>query len=84
MKTVTVRVVLALTASGATAQNGAGAAATGPTMASAGTDSLAVARKYTVWFYTGQADSLRAHQSADGELAGFGFNPRSQAPAVDP
>jgi len=116
-------------------------------MASAGTDSLAVARKYTVWFYTGQVDSLWAHQSADakkssppaelmatliqvtgdvgveekvieerfvrrlgktqywrtaqfsgggepfmvrlvltpqGELAGFGFNPRSQAPTIDP
>jgi hypothetical protein len=147
VKTVIIGALLALTASGATAQNGAGAAATGPTMASAGTDSLAVARKYTVWFYTGQVDSLRAHQSADakkdstptelmatliqltgdigveekvieerfvkrlgktqywrtaqfsgggepfivrlaltpqGELAGFGFNPRSQAPAVDP
>jgi hypothetical protein len=116
-------------------------------MASAGTDSLAVARKYTVWFYTGQVDSLWAHQSADAkksntpaqlmatlmqltgevgveekvieerfvkrlgktqywrtaqfsgggepfmvrmvltpqwEFAGFGFNPRSQAPAIDP
>ncbi len=116
-------------------------------MAGAGTDSLAVARKYTVWFYTGQVDSLWAHQSAElkkdstpaelmttliqvtgdvgveekvieerfvkrlgktqywrtsqfsgggepfmirlaftpqGELAGFGFNPRSQAPTIDP
>ena len=65
MKTVIIGALLALTASGATAQNGAGAAATGPTMASAGTDSLAVARKYTVWFYTGQVDSLWAHQSAE-------------------
>lgn len=147
MKTVTIGILLALAASGAVAQNSAAPAATGPTMASAGTDSLAVARKYTVWFYTGQVDSLWAHQSADakksntpaqlmatlmqltgevgveekvieerfvkrlgktqywrtaqfsgggepfmvrmvltpqGEFAGFGFNPRSQAPAIDP
>ena len=148
MKTLIIGVLLALTASGAIAQNGTAAAgATGPTMASAGTDSLAMARKYTVWFYTGQVDSLWAHQSADakkdsspadlmttifqvagdigveetvleerfvkrlgktqywrtaqfsgggepfmvrlaltpqGELAGFGFNPRSQAPTIDP
>jgi hypothetical protein len=147
VKTVIIGVLLALTASGAIAQNSAAAAATGPTMASAGTDSLALARKYTVWFYTGQVDSLWAHQSAEakqnstpaelmatliqvtgdvgveekviderfvkrlgktqywrtaqfsggaetfmvrlaltpqGELAGFGFNPRSQTPAIDP
>jgi hypothetical protein len=146
-KTVTFGILLALAASGADAQNSAAPTATGPTMASAGTDSLAVARKYTVWFYTGQVDSLWAHQSADakknntpaqlmatlmqltgevgveekvieerfvkrlgktqywrtarfsgggepfmvrlvltpqGEFAGFGFNPRSQAPAIDP
>ena len=147
MKTVIIGVLLAFAASGAIAQNSTAAAATGPTMSSAGTDSLALARKYTVWFYTGQVDSLRAHQSADakkdstptelmatlmqltgevgveekvieerfvrrlgktqywrtakfsgggepfmvrlaltpqGELAGFGFNPRSEAPAIDP
>ena len=67
MKTVIIGALLALSASGAAAQNGAGAVATGPTMASAGTDSLAVARKYTVWFYTGQVDSLRDHQSADAK-----------------
>jgi hypothetical protein len=118
VKTVIIGALLALTAPGAIAQNSAAAAATGPTIASAGTDSLAVARKYTAWFYTGQVDSLRAHQSADakknsspaktqywrtaqfsggaepfmvrlaltpqGELAGFGFNPRSKAPTIDP
>ncbi len=147
MKTVTIGVLLALTASGAVAQTNAAAPATGPTMASAGTDSLAVARKYTAWFFTGQVDSLWAHQSAEakktntpaqlmstlmqltgevgveekvieerfvkrlgktqywrtaqfsdggepfmvrmvltpqGEFAGFGFNPRRQAPAIDP
>jgi hypothetical protein len=118
VKTVIIGALLALTAPGAIAQNSAAAAATGPTIASAGTDSLAVARKYTAWFYTGKVDSLRAHQSADakknsspaktrywrtaqfsgggepfmvrlaltpqGELAGFGFNPRSQAPTIDP
>jgi hypothetical protein len=147
VKTVAIGMLLALTGSVAIAQSNAVPAATGPTMASAGTDSLAVARKYTVWFYTGQVDSLWAHQSADlkkdsspaelmatlmqvtgdvgveekvieerfvkrlgktqywrtgqfsgggepfmvrlaltpqGELAGFGFNPRSQAPATDP
>ncbi len=67
MKTVIIGVLLALTASGAIAQNSAAAAATGPTMASAGTDSLALARKYTVWFYTGQVDSLWAHQSAEAK-----------------
>jgi len=123
------------------------AAAAGPTMASTATDSLAIARKYTAWFFTGQVDSLWAHQSAEGkksntpaellqtlidltgqvgvedriieerfvkrlgktqywrtsqfsgggeafmvrmvltpqgEFAGFGFNTKSQAPAVDP
>jgi len=147
VKTVIIGLLLALPASVAIAQNSAVPAATGPTMASAGTDSLAVARKYTVWFYTGQVDSLWAHQSADakknstpaelmstliqvtgdvgveekviderfvkrlgktqywrtaqfsgggepfmvrlaltpqGELAGLGFNPRSQAPTIDP
>ena len=110
MNTVTVGVLLAFAASGAIAQSSTAAAATGPTMSSAGTDSLALARKYTVWFYTGQVDSLRAHQSADakkdstpaelsgggepfmvrlaltpqGELAGLGFKPRSEAPAIDP
>lgn len=136
----------ALTAPFARAQSGA-AAPSGPTMASAGTDSLAVARKYIAWFFTGQMDSLWSHQSADGkkgntpaqlmetliqltgqvgveekvldenfvkrlgktqywrtsqfsgggepfmvrmvlspqgEFVGFGFNPRSQAPPVDP
>jgi len=147
VKPVIIGSLLGLTASVAAAQNTAGPAATGPTMASAGTDSLAVARKYTAWFFTGQADSLWAHQSADakknntpaqllatlmqltgevgvedkvieerfvkrlgktqywrtsqfsgggepfmvrmvltpqGEFAGFGFNPRSQAPEIDP
>jgi len=147
VKTVIIGLLLALPASVAITQNSAVPAATGPTMASAGTDSLAVARKYTVWFYTGQVDSLWAHQSAEakknstpaelmstliqvtgdvgveekviderfvkrlgktqywrtaqfsgggepfmvrlaltpqGELAGVGFNPRSQAPAIDP
>ena len=146
-KTVAIGVLLALAASGAVAQNGAVPSATGPTMASAGTDSLAVARKYTAWFFTGQVDSLWAHQSPEakksntpaqlmatllqltgevgvedkvieerfvkrlgktqywrtssfsgggepfmvrvvltpkGEFGGFGFNPRSQAPAIDP
>jgi len=146
-KTVAIGVLLALAASGAVAQNGAVPSATGPTMSSAGTDSLAVARKYTAWFFTGQVDSLWAHQSPEakksntpaqlmatllqltgevgvehkvieeqfvkrlgktqywrtssfsgggepfmvrvvltpkGEFGGFGFNPRSQAPAIDP
>ena len=146
-KTVAIGALLALTASGAVAQNNAAPAATGPTMATAGTDSLAIARKYTAWFFTGQVDSLWAHQSPEakksntpaqlmttlmqltgevgvedkvieerfvkrlgktqywrtssfsgggepfmlrmvltpqGEFAGFGFNPRSQAPAIDP
>ncbi len=124
-----------------------GAAPTGPTMANTATDSLAIARKYAAWFFTGQVDSLWAHQSAEGkksntpaellqtlmdltgqvgvedriveerfvkrlgktqywrtsqfsgggeafmvrmvltpqgEFAGFGFNTKSQAPAVDP
>ncbi len=65
VKAVTIGVLLALSTSVAIAQNNAVPAATGPTMASAGTDSLAVARKYTVWFYTGQVDSLWAHQSAE-------------------
>jgi len=127
--------------------SGTSAAAAGPTMASTGTDSLAIARKYTAWFFTGQMDSLWSHQSAEGkkenspaqlletliqltgrvgveekvldehfvkrlgktqywrtsqyngggeafmlrmvlspqgEFVGFGFNPRSQAPPVDP
>lgn len=42
---------------------------TGPTMASAGVDSLAVARKFTAWFFTGQMDSLWAHQSAEVKKA---------------
>jgi hypothetical protein len=50
VKTVTIGVLLALTASVAIAQNNPVPAATGPTMASVGTDSVAVARKYTVWF----------------------------------
>ena len=65
VKAVTVGLLLTLSTSVAIAQNNAVPAATGPTMASAGTDSLAVARKYTVWFYTGQVDSLWAHQSAE-------------------
>lgn len=28
-------------------------------------DSLAVARQYTAWFYTGEVDSLMAHHAAD-------------------
>lgn len=28
-------------------------------------DSLALARQYTVWFYTGQVDSLMAHHTLD-------------------
>jgi hypothetical protein len=43
------------------------AAPAGPTMASTGTDSLAIARKYTAWFFTGQMDSLWSHQSAEGK-----------------
>jgi hypothetical protein len=31
-----------------------------------GIDSLAIARKYIAWFFTGQMDSLWSHQSADG------------------
>jgi len=30
-------------------------------------DSLAIARKYTVWFHKGQVDSLWAHQSAEAK-----------------
>jgi len=36
-----------------------------PTAASQKPDSLALARQYTVWFYTNQVDSLIAHYSAD-------------------
>lgn len=35
-----------------------------PTTAPQKPDSLALARQYTVWFYTGQADSLIAHYAA--------------------
>ena len=57
-----------------------GSAHSGPTMASTATDSLAIARKYTAWFFTGQVDSLWAHQSAEGKKS----NTPGQAPAVDP
>jgi hypothetical protein len=30
-------------------------------------DSLALARQYTVWFYTGEVDSLIAHHPADSQ-----------------
>ena len=30
-------------------------------------DSLALARQYTVWFYTGEVDSLIAHHAADSQ-----------------
>jgi hypothetical protein len=33
-------------------------------------------RKYTAWFFTGQVDSLWAHQSAEGK--------KRNTPAVDP
>jgi hypothetical protein len=144
--TALVALAVLLGASPAMAQ-GTGAPPTGPTMASTASDSLAIARKYTAWFFTGQVDSLWAHQSAEGkksntpaellqtlmnltaqvgvedsiieerfvkrlgktqywrtsqfsgggeafmvrmvltpqgEFAGFGFNTKSQAPAVDP
>ena len=146
---MTLAAALAVVSACAFAQSGGtpAVAATGPTMAATRTDSLALARKYTAWFYTGQMDSLWAHQSAQvkqgntpaqllqtlmqlsgqvgveqtvveerfvkrlgktqywrtskfsgggepfmlrmvltpqGEFAGFGFNPRSQAPPVDP
>jgi hypothetical protein len=56
-----------LVATGARAQSPAtpAAAPAGPTMATTGADSLAIARKYTAWFFTGQMDSLWSHQSAE-------------------
>lgn len=62
-----IALALALTASAAAAQGGATPPAPGPTMATTRTDSLALARKYTAWFYTGQMDSLWAHQSAEAK-----------------
>jgi len=38
-----------------------------PTAASQKPDSLALARQYTVWLYTGQVDSLFAHHPADAQ-----------------
>lgn len=38
-----------------------------PVQASQKRDSLALARQYTVWLYTGQVDSLFAHHPADAQ-----------------
>ena len=66
---------LALTASPLVAQTPAPAApkpaaatpAGTPAAAKAGAiDSLALARKYTAWFYAGEMDSVLAHHSAEG------------------
>jgi hypothetical protein len=149
MRATILFLAMSLLATRTSAQSGGTppAAATGSTMAATKIDSLALARRYTAWFYTGQTDSLWAHQSAEGkqtntpaqllqtlievsgqvgveqnviderfvrrlgktqywrtsqfsasgepfmlrmvltpqgEFAGFGFNPRSQAPPVDP
>ena len=92
VKALTIGVLLALSTSVAIAQNNAAPAATGPTMASAGTDSLAVAQVYGVVLHgtgrqpvgSGEPFMIRLAFTPQGELAGFAFNPRSQAPTIDP
>ena len=92
VKAVTVGLLLTLSTSVAIAQNNAVPAATGPTMASAGTDSLAVAQVYGVVVHGtgrqpvggGEPVMIRFASTPRAELAGFAFNPRSQAPTIDP
>lgn len=65
MAAVVFGTLLLLVQSPVFAQSAGPPAASGPTMASTRTDSLAVARKYIAWFFTGQMDSLWSHQSVE-------------------